>query len=88
MAKKYWFTVDFSDGSSSTNTNEGHGYDTYEEAEEEAVEWISNYHVGNEICHMSNPWDWPLDEDEIEYSIIEDDEDTIENIYSSDMYAQ
>ena len=83
MAKKYWFTLEFADGSSEDETNEGHGYDTYEEAEEEAIEWISNYHAGNEVLNLSDPGDWPLDEEEVEYTIYDDEEDVIMDLYSN-----
>lgn len=62
----------YSDG----NTEELDGvFDTEDEAEEYALEAISEYHLGGEILNMSNPGDYPLDEeDDVDYEVIEIDE--------------
>lgn len=62
----------FSDG----NTEELDGvFDTEAEAEEYALESISEYHLGGEILNMSNPGDYPLDEeDDVDFELIEIDE--------------
>ena len=61
----------YSDG----NTEELDGvFDTEDEAEEYALESISEYHSGGEILNMSNPGDYPLDEeDDVDYEVIEID---------------
>ena len=47
-------------------------FDTYEEAEEYALDLVSCYHTGGEILEMSNRGDYPYDpDDEPEYEIIE-----------------
>ncbi len=38
-------------------------YDTPEEAEDEGYEALSNLEVGDEILNMSNPGDYPFNED-------------------------
>lgn len=62
----------YSDG----NTEELDGvFDTEDEAEEYALEAISEYHSGGETLNMSNPGDYPLDkEDDVDYEVIEIDE--------------
>lgn len=49
-------------------------YDTYEEAEEAAWESLSNMSVGAEILHMSNPGDYPDEDCDADYEIIEIDD--------------
>lgn len=48
-------------------------FDTEQEAEDYFTEWMSNYSTGGEALHLSNPGDYPLDEDEEEpdYEIVE-----------------
>ena len=60
----------FQDGS----TEEGDEvFDSWEDAEQYAVQWISDYHAGGEVLHLSNPFDYPNDEDEdVEFDVIED----------------
>lgn len=62
----------FSDG----DTQEMDGlFDTEDEAEEYALEWISEYHLGGDMLNMSNPGDYPLDEeDDVDFEVIEIDE--------------
>lgn len=46
-------------------------FDTREEAEEYAMELLSDWHTGAEVLEMSNPGDYPYDPDEEpEYRII------------------
>ncbi len=63
------FKLTFSDG----DTEESDGvFDTEAEAEEYALEKISEYHLGGEILNMSNPGDYPLDEDDnVDFEVIE-----------------
>lgn len=49
-------------------------FDSYEDAEEGALQAISDWHTGTEILEMSNPGDYPYDPDDApEYEIIEVD---------------
>lgn len=49
--------------------------DTEEEAEDYAMVLISNYRAGGEVLHLSNPGDYPSNEDEdVDYRIIETDD--------------
>ena len=53
-------------------------FDTYEDAEDYALELVSAARTGAETLHMSNPGDYDYDEDEYEepeYEIIEEDDD-------------
>lgn len=43
-------------------------FDTYEQALDVVSEVESNMSVGAEVLHMSNPGDYPLDEDD-DYSV-------------------
>lgn len=50
-------------------------FDTEEEAEEAALEACSNCRLGMEILNMSNPGDYPYEDDmDIDYEIIEVDD--------------
>ena len=47
------------------------GVISYDSAREYAKDWISDYHTGSEILEMSNPGDYPYDEDEkVRYRVI------------------
>ena len=67
--KKYKAKIIFEDG----EIMEIDGvFDTETEAEEYALESISEYRLGCEILNMSNPGDYPLDEEEdVEFEVIE-----------------
>ena len=56
-------------------------FDSYEEAEREALEYISNWHTGGEVLELSNPGDYPYNpDDEPDFDIIEvDDEEDNED---------
>lgn len=50
-------------------------FDTEEEAEEAALQGINNFHQGAEVLNMSNPGDYPPDDDEDPgYEIVEVDD--------------
>ena len=49
--------------------------DEQEEAEEHALYLVSCTKLGAEILHMSNPGDYDEDDYEVDYEIIEIDED-------------
>lgn len=66
------YKLTFSDGE--TQESEG-AFDTEAEAEEYALEAISEYHTGGEILNMSNPGDYPLvEDDDVDFEVIEIDE--------------
>lgn len=48
-------------------------FDTEEEARDYFCEWMGNYSTGGEVLHLSNPGDYPLNEDEEDpdYEIVE-----------------
>ncbi len=48
-------------------------FETEAEAEAYALVQISNYHTGADVLHMSNPGDYPPDDedDDPEYEIVE-----------------
>lgn len=49
-------------------------FNSYKEAEEEALEYISNWHAGGEVLLLSNPGDYPYDpNDGPDYDIFEED---------------
>jgi len=51
-------------------------FDSYEDAEQEALEYISNWHAGGEVLELSNPGDYPYEPDnEPNYDIFEEDDD-------------
>lgn len=73
---KYKYVITYDDGSDDYDSYEYDGesglFDTYEEAEEEALYAISCHKEGAEILHMSNPGDYDFDEDDdAYYEIIE-----------------
>lgn len=46
-------------------------FDSYEDAEEYAMEELTNWHAGGEVLELSNPGDYPYDpDDEPEYEIV------------------
>lgn len=69
---KYMAIVHLSNG----NTLESDGFfDTYEEAFRDGEEIVSDYDAGGVILEMSNPGDYPYEEDkEIEIEVVEVDE--------------
>lgn len=72
---KYLINMIYSDGSEELIEDEV--YDTYEAAEDMAVYYCGCTSLGKEILHMSNPGDYPYDEDEedeTDYEIIEIDD--------------
>ena len=49
-------------------------FDSYEEAEEYAIDCCNAASIGAEILHMSNPGDYQDDSCDMEYEIIEIDD--------------
>ena len=69
MATKYKIIMVYSDG---TEEEEDDLFDDQASAEEYAQYLCSCYHQGGEILNMSNPGDYPLDEDDdVDYEIVE-----------------
>ncbi len=51
-------------------------FETEEEADEYGADCVSNYYEGGRILEMSNPGDYPFDEDEeVDYEVVEADEE-------------
>lgn len=57
-----------------TDEEEDELYDSEEQAEEAGCYGCSCYSQGAEILNMSNPGDYPLDDGECDFEIIEVDE--------------
>ncbi len=70
----YKVVVTFSDGEI-MDSEEVEGPDGVFDNEEDAEDWfdrmLSDYRAGNEVLHMSNPGDYPLDDETPEYEIVE-----------------
>jgi hypothetical protein len=45
-------------------------FETEEEAEEYGLVMLSSYNTGAEVLHMSNPGDYPLDDDDADPDIV------------------
>ena len=69
---KFKVIMNYSDGTSAV---EDEIFDTEAEAAEYGLDCCSNYHLGAEILHLSNPGDNPLDEDDdVDFEVIEVDD--------------
>ena len=73
---KYKVVMTFPDGEvidSYEEDGEEGVFDTEQEAEDYFTECMSNYKVGGEVLHLSNPGDYPLEmvEQEPDYDIVE-----------------
>lgn len=69
---KYRISLSFEDGSTEQPEEV---FDSEDAAREFGYQWISDYHQGGEVLHMSNPGDYPLNEDEeVDLEVIEFDE--------------
>jgi len=71
---KYRVVINFQNGDTE---NLDDLLDSYEDAEQAARDYISDWHAGGEVLELSNPGDYPYDpDDEPDYDIFEvDDED-------------
>lgn len=66
---KYQVEMHYSDG---TTELDDEIFDTEQEAEEHGLYLCSCYSLGGEILNMSNPGDYPLDEDDdVDFEVIE-----------------
>lgn len=69
---KYYVEMFYPDGTSEEDNNL---FDTEAEAREHGEYLCSCYHTGGEILHMSNPGDYPLDEDDdVDFEVYETDD--------------
>ena len=69
---KYYVEIFYSDGTSEEDDNL---FDTEAEARAHGEYLCSCYHTGGEILHMSNPGDYPLDEDDdVDFEVYETDD--------------
>ena len=72
---KYKVIFTFPNGN--TEEDDDGPYDSIEEANDAALQWISDYDTGGEVLNLSNPGDYPYDPDEagqIDFDIIEIEE--------------
>lgn len=65
----FYILMKYPDGTESLLDDET--FDTYDEAADTAAYYCSCYKQGGEILNMSNPGDYPLEEGECDYEIIE-----------------
>lgn len=63
----------YSDG---TTEEEDEVFNTAEEAEAHGLEQCSNFRTGGEVLHMSNPGDYPLNDTEADFEILEVEQTT------------
>ena len=69
---KFKVVMNYSDG---TSEEDDEIFETEEEAEEHGLYMCSCYNVGSETLHLSNPGDYPLDEDDdVDFKVIEVDD--------------
>lgn len=68
---KYRAKVTYSDGSSDIDDFE---FDTYAEAQDRFSEIENDYRTGGEVLHMSNPGDYPEENDELSFEVVEIDD--------------
>ena len=69
---RYKLIFIYPDGSEDEDYNDDAIFDTIEEAQEYGLYMIGCYQTGGEIMEMSNPGDYPYDEeDKLDFRIIE-----------------
>lgn len=67
---KYKVEITLPDGETFVPEEE---FDSYDEAEEFGCQWCSDYSTGAEILNMSNPGDYPLDDEGPDFEVYEVD---------------
>ncbi|MBR5677404.1 MAG: hypothetical protein IKX20_04625 [Paludibacteraceae bacterium] len=72
---KYQIVFHWTDGTDEVDDNDGAYYDSEEEAEETALYYLSCCKQGAETLEMSNPGDYPYNEEDFE-----DDEFDVEEV--------
>jgi len=60
--------MNYSDG---TREDDDEIFETESEAEEHGLYLCSCYHSGAETLNLSNPGDYPLDDDDVDFDVIE-----------------
>ncbi len=68
---KFKVMMNYPDG---TSEMEDEVFDTYEEAEEHGLYMCSCFSEGAEVLNLSNPGDYPLENESADYEIIEIDD--------------
>lgn len=64
MKYKYTWVINFPNGEQESGLdNDESAYDTAEDANAAAEEWLGNYLAGMEDLNLSNPGDYPLDDE-------------------------
>lgn len=58
----------YSDG---TSEEEDEVFETEAEANDYGLEQLSNIETGAEVLHLSNPGDYPLEDDDSDFEVIE-----------------
>lgn len=64
----YKVVMHYSDG---TSEEEDEVFETEAEANDYALEQLSNIETGAEVLHLSNPGDYPLEDDDSDFEVIE-----------------
>lgn len=64
----YKVVMRYPDGSSE---EEDEIFETEAEAQEHGIEQVSNFRTGGEVLHMSNPGDYPLDDEDADFDVVE-----------------
>ncbi len=67
----YRVVMQYSDGSTEEDDEV---FETEDEANEHGLYMVSCTSLGGEILHMSNPGDYPLSNEEVDFEIIEVDD--------------
>lgn len=57
-----------------TSEEQDEVFETEAEAEAFGLEQCSNYSAGGEVLHMSNPGDYPLEDEGADFEVVEVDE--------------
>jgi hypothetical protein len=68
----YKVVMNYSDG---TSEEDDEIFESESEANDYGLVQLSNMHTGAEVLHMSNPGDYPLEEDDSDFEVIEVDDE-------------
>lgn len=63
--------MQYTDG---TSEEEDELFETEADAQAYGLEQCNNYIVGGEVLHLSNPGDYPLNDDEVDFEVVEVEE--------------
>lgn len=64
----YKVIIKYPDG---TTEEDDEIFATEAEADEYGLVQVSNFSAGGEVLHMSNPGDYPLDDEDADYEVVE-----------------